>query len=129
MELSLNLAWMVLTAIMCGLWMRYAPLKGASRRTQFAALALVLLILFPVISVTDDIVTAQNPAETDCLQRKNHAVEDAHHVLHPIADMILPMIAALSPESCQFIQLSYLPPPTAMVYAMNRIQNRPPPVA
>lgn len=127
MELALNLAWMMLTALMCGLWMRYAPVKGVDRRTQFVALALVLLILFPVISVTDDIVMAQNPAETDYCQRKDHAVENAHVTLHPVAAAILPVITAVSSESSQLIQQGHLPALAATVRGMDRIQSRPPP--
>ena len=132
MELTLNLAWMILTALMCAMWVRYAPLKGpggVDRRTQIVALALVLLILFPVISETDDIVMAQNPAETDSLQRKGHAVENAQNPLHPVAKMIMPVIAESASESSQIIQQGHLRALKAMVPAMGRIQSRPPPAA
>lgn len=35
------------------------------------ALALLILVLFPVISVTDDLMAAANPAETEMLSRRN----------------------------------------------------------
>ena len=54
MEIILNLAWIFLAAVIMWLWLRYAPCEGASRRTQVAALAMLIVILFPVISVTDD---------------------------------------------------------------------------
>jgi hypothetical protein len=134
MELTLNLAWLMLTALMCALWVRYVPLKGAgngylNRRTQFVALALVLLILFPVISVTDDLVLAQNPAETDSLQRRAHAAENAHSALHPAIDMALQAIAESASESAQFFRRGHLPALKAMAPATGPIQNRPPPVA
>jgi hypothetical protein len=47
------------------------PAAGATRRTQMVALAVLILILFPVISVTDDLQAIQNPAEVDsCLRRE-----------------------------------------------------------
>ena len=129
MELTLNLTWLVLTALMCGLWVRYAPLKGASWRAQVVALALVLLILFPVISVTDDLIFAQNPAETDSLQRKGQAVENANGAPHPVLSFILSTIAEPVSESAKFMQQGQLPVLKAMVPAMGSIQNRPPPAA
>lgn len=128
MELALNLAWIMLTALMCGLWIRYGPVKGASRQTQFIALALVLAILFPVISVTDDIVMAQNPAETDCCQRKGHAVEHAHATPHSIAATIPPVVAAVSADPSPLTQPGH-PPVPALGTGIGLIQNRPPPAA
>ena len=72
MELVLNLAWAFLASIMVGLWLRLAVRTGVNLRMQFVALAVLLLILFPVISVTDDLQVAQNPAEADCLVRRDH---------------------------------------------------------
>jgi len=129
MELVLNLGWMVLTALMCWLWMRYAPREGESRSMQLVALALVVLILFPVISVTDDIVTAQYPAETDCCQRKDHVCANAHSILHPVAEVILPFFAELSSSSSYFAVQGNLLDPTVKVPALDSIQSRPPPTA
>jgi hypothetical protein len=129
MELALNLAWIVLTALMVGLWVRFAPHEGSSRRGQLVALALVILILFPVISVTDDLMTAQNPAETDCCQRKGHVCAIAQHTLHPSAALILPAFSGFSSGSFQSAAQGYLSTPLVKVPAMGSIQNRPPPTA
>jgi len=72
METVLNLAWALLVMLMFGLWMRFAPHTGPNRRgdsprIQFVALAVLILLLFPVISVTDDLQAIQNPAETKLL--------------------------------------------------------------
>lgn len=129
MELALNLAWIVLTALMYGLWMRFGLQVGSSRRAQFVALALVILILFPVISVTDDLMTAQNPAETDCCQRKGHACTNSQLTLQPVAALVAPAFSGQSSGSFQFAALGYLPAPLVRVPAMDSIQNRPPPAA
>jgi hypothetical protein len=127
MELVLNLAWMLLATLTCWLWVSYAPRKGADRRTQLVALALVILILFPVISVTDDLQMAQNPAETDCCQRKDHVHVNHHPMLHPVPEFALPSIAAIPSGSTDFALPDNLTAPQAKVPALGSIQNRPPP--
>jgi len=72
METILNLAGALLAGVLMCLWVRYAPRRGASRRTQVAALAMLILILFPVISVTDDLQAAQNPADVAVYLRRGH---------------------------------------------------------
>jgi hypothetical protein len=129
MELALNLAWIVLTALMYGLWLRFAPQEGSSRRAQLIALALVILILFPVISVTDDLITAQNPAETDCCQRKGHACTNAHLPPHPVAAIILPPDSGQPAGTIHFSMQGNLLSPQVTIPAMGSMENRPPPAA
>src|SRR5271155_1871111 len=90
MELVLNIAWALLATVMFGLWLRHSPRTGADMRIQFAALAVLLLILFPVISVTDDLLAVQNPAETDCLVRRDHVCSPAHSIHPAVAGLPLP---------------------------------------
>src|ERR1035438_6715069 len=87
MELVLNLAWVLLAALMFCLWLRFAPRTDVDRRMQFVALAVLLLILFPVISVTDDLQAMQNPAEADCLLRRDHACSTAYSIFPALADL------------------------------------------
>jgi len=129
MELVLNLAWIVLAALMYLLWIRCAPQKGADRRTQILALALVILILFPVISVTDDLMTAQNPAETESCQRKGHVLANLHPTLHPLAGLILLSLADLSTDSFHIAVADDSRNPIVDIPALDSIQNRPPPAA
>ena len=127
MELALNLGWMVLTALMCGLWLRYGPREGADRRMQLVALALVILILFPVISVTDDILTAQNLAETDCCQRWDHLFASEHCAVHIMAAVILPLFTELSSDSIHSSAQGDLLVAKMETPALASVQNRPPP--
>jgi len=129
MELVLNLAWVVLAALMCWLWIGCASREGADLRTQFVALVLVVLILFPVISVTDDLIATQNFVETDCCQRRNHVYAGNHPTLHPVPEFVLPSIAAISSGSIHFAALGKLFTPTVKTPALRSIRNRPPPVA
>ena len=57
---------------------------GASdRRIQMVALAVVILILLPAISMTDDLVAAQNPAEIDCCAGRHHDHAASPHSIIP----------------------------------------------
>jgi hypothetical protein len=129
MELVLNLAWMVLATLMCWVWMGYAPREGASRRMQIVALALILAILFPAISLTDDLVTAQNPSETDCCQRKDHLCSKACSTHFPVADLTPQFSAEISFDDFQSLLPGNLLAPAVKVPALDSIQNRPPPAA
>jgi len=127
MELTLNLGWVLLAAWMVCAWLRVTPRAARARRAQFVALAVVILILLPAISVTDDLIAAQNPAEPDCCMRRDHG--DCH--MRPIT----PTIAGFPPPgfsglSFGFVQAG-LPSghsvPNLKVPALTSIQNRPPP--
>jgi hypothetical protein len=129
METILNLAWALLTIVLVRLWVRHAPRKGTTQRMQVAALAVLILILFPAISVTDDLLAAQNPADVEVYLRRGHAAGSQHAVS--------PVIAMLPPVSFSGLFFGYqrlaapsrLPVPTVDNPALSGIQNRPPPTA
>jgi len=129
MESALNFAWMVLAALMLWLWLRYAPSEGASQRTQIVALVVIILILFPAISVTDDLVAAQNTTEVEACQRKDHACSNAHFTLHPVAMMSFSTSAELLYRSLGVAAVNRKLVPLLKNPAMASIQNRPPPTA
>ena len=134
MELVLNLAWMVLAALMFALWLHFAPRTGSKRhagdrRAQIVALAVLILILFPVISVTDDLQAIQNPAETDTCLRRNHIVSNAHSIFPLVAALPLPVFAEFSFGILRTAAPGRLPAPVFDHPAMASIQNRPPPAA
>lgn len=129
MELFLNCVWaLVVVAGVCS-WLRYGKQPFAARPMSLVALAMLVVILFPVISVSDDLWSLQNPAETTTCQRRDHRAGSPHS--------IFPAAAAL-PEQ-MFAQLSFgkwrVNAPQSIVRvavdnpAFDSIQNRPPPVA
>jgi hypothetical protein len=129
METLLNFVWVLLAVAGVRLWLCHAPCKGSSRRTQIAALAMLIVILFPVISVTDDLLTIQNPAELECCARRNHSAS-CPHFISPIVATLPPFVVAES--SFGFLRLaasSSFPVPTVDNPALASIQNRPPPAA
>jgi len=129
MEIVLNLVWMLLAAVSVRLWLRYASREGASRRTQVAALAMLTVILFPVISVTDDLQTAQNPAEIVCGARRDHSVSYSHSIHPMVAALPQPIFAEAPFGFMLFAASSSFPVPTVDNPALAPIQNRPPPTA
>jgi hypothetical protein len=129
MEIFLNLVWMLLAVVMVRLWLRYAPSQGANRRTQLVTLAMLVVIFFFVISVTDDLQALQNPAELDCCARRNHAAFSPHSTYSAVAALPPPVFAKPSVEFlCAVLPVSF-PVQTVDNPALAPIQNRPPPVA
>ena len=129
MEFALNTGWVLLAALMFCLWLRFGPRTGTDRRLQFVALALLILILFPVISVTDDLLAAQNPAEVDSCLRRDHAASTPHSIF-PAAATLPPSIAAEIPFGfLRFTAPRALSAPTVDHPGLEDLQNRPPPAA
>jgi hypothetical protein len=128
MELALNLAWVLLAAAVVRLWMRHAPRQGEGIGTQIAALAVLLAILFPVISVTDDLQAAQNLCEVEACVRRAQASTSPHSVFPSAA---LPPAILAEPA---FGDLGIRTPCQTPVSRVNNrclavVRNRPPPVA
>lgn len=81
MELTLNLIWAALALAGFAGWLCSERSAQSGVRTQLVALAMLLLILFPVISVSDDFWAAQNPAEADTCMRRNGLTAHAHNIV------------------------------------------------
>lgn len=129
MELTLNLSWAFVALGMLCAWVRMAPRDAAIRRIQMVALAVVILILLPAISMTDDLAAAQNPAEIDCCVRRHHDhdVSSSHSIIPTAASLPLPSFAGVTLEFAGTAAPSN--PPFSFVEnpAFASIQNRPPP--
>lgn len=129
MEIFLNLAWLAVSLFSVALWLRFERRTGKERRLPLIALAMLLLILFPVISVSDDLWSIQNPAETDTSQRRDHIAPCPHCLLPAIATPLASLLALFRPE----IQYISAPPVfTARADqnpARDSVENRPPPTA
>jgi hypothetical protein len=134
MELVLNIAWVLLASVMLCLWLRFAPCthrgqQTKSRRMQFVALAVLLLILFPVISVTDDLQTVQNPAEADSCLRRDHVYSNPHSVFPTAAAFPVPAFAGISFGFLSVAAPGNFTAPRIDHPGLAPIQNRPPPIA
>lgn len=129
MELVLNLAWALSAIVMVCLWLRYGHHANAGQRHQIVALAVLILILFPVISVTDDLQVVQNPAEVDTCLRRHHVVSNSHSIFPSAAALPLPAFAQLPFGFLQMVAPGQLSAPVVPHPGLDSIQNRPPPVA
>lgn len=127
MELILNLGWIAAATAIVWLCARHAPRTDGGRWTQIVALAVVILILFPVISVTDDLLAAQSPTELESYQRKDHAFANVQPTPLAMLVFILPGLAELS---CGLLSIRV---PDSLLHRRSgirlysAIQNRPPP--
>lgn len=129
MEIVLNLIWVLLAVVIVRLWMSQARQEGASAMTQLAALAILIAILFPVISVTDDLLTIQNPAELECCARRNHAASCPQTVFPVVAALVPPAFATPLFGFLRFVPRSSSTDSSVNNPALVPIQNRPPPAA
>jgi hypothetical protein len=130
MELVLNLVGVFVAVAMVCLWLRWAPRAGVDRRTQVVALALLILILFPVISVTDDLLTALSPAETDSGLRRDQVGSGAHSTFPLAAEVPTLLLTDPSAGFLRFNAPGALPAVAVMkAPALAPIENRPPPTA
>lgn len=129
MELFLNLAWAVLAIAFASLWLETETRSGAERRLSMTALVMFLVILFPVISVSDDLWSIQNPAETDSCQRRDHLATCPHTMVPAPAALPAPLFAGVIFKVDDAL-LRFDPPTRALgIPALSSIQNRPPPYA
>lgn len=130
MEIFLNLAWAVLAVVLVGLWLRTGSRIGHSRRSQIIAIAVLIAILFPVISVSDDLMAIQNPAETDNCQRRDHlAPANTHPVQFLAATEPPPIITGVAYGFLRYVSPRRLAQRAIDLPALTSISNRPPPAA
>ncbi len=130
MELFFNIAWLVVAGVLVTLWLRGGGQGHPERRGQLIAMAVLIAVLFPVISVSDDLLAIQNASEADNYLRRDHLVPSNPSPVQPMLAVILPaMSTGLGFGFLRFIAPNLLPllqpkhPETA------GIDNRPPPVA
>jgi hypothetical protein len=131
-EIILNLAWALCSLGLIWLWIRVgnSGSRASSRKTQFLALAIVVLLLLPIISLSDDLMAMQGPAESDtCLRRAFHAGEShpsviPHSMAMPEQLFITLSIRGMSQKTVQSYRV--VPPQTFLIRSLD---SRPPPRA
>lgn len=127
MEFFFNFVWLVTALVLILQWCAVKPRVAARRRNSVIALAMLIAILFPVISVSDDLWSIQNPAETDTALRRDHLDHAAHSVLPVIAGGPVSPFAGLEHKSASGAISSQPALIPAYRYWISNIQNRPPP--
>jgi len=129
MEPFLNFVWALLTVVMAILWLRFGLREGTSRRSQLVALAMLVLVLFPVISVSDDLQALQNPAEADCCVRRDLVVASTHFILPAVVALFQPVVTQMPTGVLRHGAAGDAPRSQEDHPALAAIDNRPPPAA
>jgi hypothetical protein len=129
MEFALNLIWSLLALVMVGIWLRQAPREASQRRAQMVALCVLLIILLPAISMTDDLIAAQNPAEVDSSLRRDHGCVPPHTLFPAAAALPQLAYAGVSVDTHRQAAPGLVSAPAFVLPALAPIQNRPPPIA
>lgn len=130
MEMILNIAWALCSLGLVWYWFRSSASNPVPRTTQVLALAMVVLLLLPVISLSDDLMAMQGPAESDSTMRRASHSDEGHPPVVP-ASFALPELAflllPLSSYSQEAVQSERLAPPTPVL--TRSLDRRPPPQA
>jgi len=129
MELTLNLGWVVVAVWMSCAWLRIAPRGAKERRAQLVALAVVILILLPAISMTDDLMAAQNPAEVDSSVRRDYGGPHALLCVPVPPAFPAPGFKGLTLGVERVPSLGHLSVLHVETPSLAPIENRPPPAA
>ena len=129
MEFLLNSAWALLGILVVCFWFRSEHRTQPDRRLRFVSLVMLFVILFPVISVSDDLWSIQNPAETDTCQRRDHVASSPHSTFPAIAAPPEPFFAELTFGYRRLSAPNSLPLGRFDDPARDPIQTRPPPTA
>ena len=69
-ELLLNVAWVLLALPACWLWRQRAEARGIGSLQCLLALGCVLVLLFPVISATDDLHAMRAEIEDSAINKR-----------------------------------------------------------
>jgi hypothetical protein len=129
MEFLLNSAWVILALLVVCFWLRLEHRSPPDRRLPFVALVVLIVILFPAISVSDDLWSIQNPAETDTCLRRDHLAPHPQSIFPAIAACPEPTFAGLRTGYRRITAVHGLTFQPLKNPALDPIQNRPPPAS
>ena len=131
MEILLNFAWALLALTGIYLWARTEHREGTKWHLPFIALVMLIVMLFPVISVSDDLWAMQNPAETDSvsMHRRGHSGLSPHSIFPASDALVESCLIELNVGAPQFASLAMPQVSASTDPALAGIQNRPPPAA
>ena len=130
MEITLNLAWAACSLVLIWYWTRRTAANSVPRRMQILALAMVVLLLLPVISLSDDLMAMQGPAETDSSMRRALHPDEGHPSVVPVSFALPEQVFAALPwsRSSQVVVQNERLAPLVPVQTRS-LDRRPPPQA
>lgn len=136
MELFSNLLWLALSSLLLGLWLlRRNRWTDESLRSslgvQFVALALLIVVLLPVVSLTDDLQACTIPVESEHLARRGDFQAFTDYSLHAVSVIIAGWIPFHVPPQTQTLTWLFFPAEkqATCVGYLRILGTRPPPAA
>jgi hypothetical protein len=128
MEIVLNVAWAICSLGLILYWARTSASNPVPRGRQIFALAMVVLLLLPVISLSDDLMAMQGPAETDSCLRRVLQTSDAHPSVVPTSFALPEEIVAALSFSCPLQEIPQDSTPAIPAsFLIRALDSRPPP--
>jgi hypothetical protein len=127
MELFLNLAWVLVAGTLVYRWLEGGGSNNPDWRPQLIAIAVLIAILFPVISMSDDLLTVQSTFEADNYLRRDHLAPSATPVPPGLAIVTAVIFAGFGFGFMRFAAPSRLPIEKPQRFEITTISNRPPP--
>lgn len=136
MEIFSNLLWLALSSLFLGFWLfhRHSWADESLRSSagvQFIALALLIVVLLPVVSLTDDLRACTMPAESEHLSRRSDFQSIADFTLNTASVVIAGSFSFdITTNSQTFARLT-MPAEIETPFAgyLRILGNRPPPAA
>jgi hypothetical protein len=135
-EIFFNLLWLALSSLLLGFWLFYRRRSSdeslhSSAGVQFIALALLIVVLLPVVSLTDDLQACTMPAESEHLSRRGDFQAIADFTLHTVSVAIAESVSFDTTPTAQTFAWLSLPAENETPSAgyLRILGTRPPPAA
>jgi hypothetical protein len=128
-EILLNLAWAALAVSMVGLWLRVGDRKDIDRHRQIVAIVILIAILFPVISVSDDLMAMQNATEQNGTERRDLLLSAGDHSIQSLAAVVSALILDNGVRTVRFVSARSFSQRRVERPELSSVENRPPPAA
>jgi hypothetical protein len=132
MELLLNLVWLGVSATLVWRYLVFSRARYPDTKWRaIVALALLILVLFPAISMTDDLAAFSNPGETNHLFRRDGSLLqlDADVAAIAIVALLLDIFAMVAVRLSSDLFRRRSLSSVLLDGAMRSLGLRPPPVA
>lgn len=125
MELALNIGWLVISAAAFVFFAWHAVNQGKAQSFSIACIALVCIVclLFPVVSMTDDLNSSVAMPEASKLRR----LADLTHGAHLFSFALLVLIYAPQARNWASLALKPEPQPADQARLYFNLSRRPPP--
>jgi hypothetical protein len=136
-EALFNLLWLALSGVLAACWLfslerrKKKKKRGYAMHVQVVALAMLIFVLLPAVSLTDDLQTYTAPAESEHLSRRADLLASPDSAPQHAAILITTVISLEQTARLQTLAAVYPSHHTERVRTgyLRRMGNRAPPLA